>query len=299
MIEKVQNDFLRHITVSKKSTPIYMLYGELGRYPLEIIIKSRMIGFWYRIVLGKPLKLSYIVYQCLFHSPNVNSKWLSCIKSTLTKIGRPDIWQSKQHYHLKSVNLFVKQILIDQHMQDWYSKSAQSSRSLIYFSFKQDFSLERYFILLPRKLYLQLFRIRTSNHKLPIETGRWDDIEIGDRRCPLCATNDIGDEYHYLFRCPYFEIERKLYLKPYFIRRPNMLKFGELLKSNDVNILTKLSKFIQIMPGRVAQSVGYLTRKSGVLGSIPGLATYFRFSFRFFKKGSCQLLAKVCARSTG
>ena len=36
-----------------------------------------------------------------------------------------------------------------------------------------------------------------------------------------------------------------------------------------------------------------------VLGSIPGLATYFRFSFRFFKKGSCQLLAKVCARSTG
>ena len=46
------------------------------------------------------------------------------------------------------------------------------------------------------------------------------------------------------------------------------------------------------MPGRVAQSVGHLTRKSGVLGSIPGLATYFRFSFRFFKKGSCQLLRK-------
>ena len=54
-----------------------------------------------------------------------------------------------------------------------------------------------------------------------------------------------------------------------------------------------------IKPGRVAQSVGHLTRKSGVLGSIPGLATYFRFSFRFFKKGSCQLLAKACARSTG
>ena len=55
---------------------------------------------------------------------------------------------------------------------------------------------------------------------------------------------------------------------------------------------------VNVEPGRVAQSVGHLTRKSGVLGSIPGLATYFRFSFRFFKKGSCQLLAKVCARST-
>ena len=51
-----------------------------------------------------------------------------------------------------------------------------------------------------------------------------------------------------------------------------------------------------LWPDRVAQSVGHLTGKSGVLGSIPGLATYFRFSF---KKGSCQLLAKVCARSTG
>ena len=54
-----------------------------------------------------------------------------------------------------------------------------------------------------------------------------------------------------------------------------------------------------VQPGRVAQSVGHLTRKLGVLGSIPGLAAYFPFSFHFFKKGSCQLLVKVCARSTG
>ena len=39
-----------------------------------------------------------------------------------------------------------------------------------------------------------------------------------------------------------------------------------------------------ILPGRVAQSVGHLTRKSGVLGSIPGLATYFRFSFRYSRR---------------
>ena len=59
------------------------------------------------------------------------------------------------------------------------------------------------------------------------------------------------------------------------------------------------SIFSNLKRGRVAQSVGHLTRKSGVLGLIPGLATYFRFSFRLFKKGSCQLLAKVCERSTG
>ena len=67
----------------------------------------------------------------------------------------------------------------------------------------------------------------------------------------------------------------------------------------DVTASASYPSSSRFLPGRVAQSVGHPTRKSGVLGSIPGLATYFRFSFRFFKKGSCQLLAKVCARSTG
>ena len=60
----------------------------------------------------------------------------------------------------------------------------------------------------------------------------------------------------------------------------------------DILIIYATHAFQIQRPGRVAQLVGHLTRKSGVLGSIPGLATYFRFSFRF-------LLAKVCARSTG
>ena len=75
------------------------------------------------------------------------------------------------------------------------------------------------------------------------------------------------------------------------------------LKDKSKKLKCRLLQFLfgalKVKRGRVAQSVGHLTRKSGVLGSIPGLATYFRFSFRFFKKGSCQLLAKVCARSTG
>ena len=75
------------------------------------------------------------------------------------------------------------------------------------------------------------------------------------------------------------------------------------IENESTNVLKDKVRILKsasmLKPGRVAQSVGHLTRKSGVPGSIPGLATYFRFSFRFFKKGSCQLLAKVCARSTG
>ena len=80
------------------------------------------------------------------------------------------------------------------------------------------------------------------------------------------------------------------------LKKKSIAELGHNGRLKNIRQPTHLSPFF---PGRVAQSVGHLTHKSGVLGSIPGLATYFRFSFRFFKKGSCQLLAKVCARSTG
>ena len=71
-----------------------------------------------------------------------------------------------------------------------------------------------------------------------------------------------------------------------------MLNFCDFIQ---VYVFTTKHHLQLFVLGGVAQSVGHLTCKSGVLGLIPGLATYFRFSFRFFKKGSCQLLAKVCA----
>ena len=48
-----------------------------------------------------------------------------------------------------------------------------------------------------------------------------------------------------------------------------------------------------LMPDPIAQSVARPTQEPEVTGLIPGPATYFRFSFRWFKKGNCQLQAKT------
>ena len=50
--------------------------------------------------------------------------------------------------------------------------------------------------------------------------------------------------------------------------------------------------YLGLEPGRVVQSVGHLTRKSGVPGSIPGLATYFRFSFRLSRRAGVSYWRK-------
>jgi hypothetical protein len=50
----------------KVSTPNFMVYGELGRYPLEIDIKVRMISYWCKLIQGKQSKLSTIAYKLLY-----------------------------------------------------------------------------------------------------------------------------------------------------------------------------------------------------------------------------------------
>jgi hypothetical protein len=52
MLEKVHLKFCKMILNLKTSTPNYMIYGESGRYPVEIDIKIRIISFWAKIIRG-------------------------------------------------------------------------------------------------------------------------------------------------------------------------------------------------------------------------------------------------------
>ena len=47
---------------------------------------------------------------------------------------------------------------------------------------------------------IALARMRTSAHKFPIESGRYDKIPRTERECPL-GCKEVGDEYHYMNTC--------------------------------------------------------------------------------------------------
>ena len=95
-----------------------------------------------------------------------------------------------------------------------------------------------------------MFRLRTSNHKLPIETGRYHQIELKDRICQLCH-KDIGDEFHYLLVCQIFKKERKKYIQRSIGKHPNMLIFIELMTSKTLQVLNGLAIFSGIIMKRV------------------------------------------------
>ena len=64
-LEKIHLDFLKSILKMNGSTLLIMIYGEFGRFPLEIQVKTRMIKFWAKILTGKNTKISYRMYELL------------------------------------------------------------------------------------------------------------------------------------------------------------------------------------------------------------------------------------------
>ena len=94
-------------------------------------------------------------------------------------------------------------------------------------------------------------KFNCANHRMPIVSGRHNGIPVDDRKCNLCDLNDhfnkIGDEFHYLFNCPFFREDRIRYLKRYFYTAPNMYKMTQLFNYVSKKDMLNLAKFICII----------------------------------------------------
>ena len=139
------------------------------------------------------------------------------IKGILDECGLCNIYPCTQ-VNVLWLKHTVKRILCDQYLQQWNSEKCNSSRGINYRMFKHDFKLENYLLKLSTKNARILCKFRTGNVKLPIETGRWFNIERDDRICHLC-NSDVGDEFHYIFNCTSLSAERKEYIPSYYTNR--------------------------------------------------------------------------------
>ena len=125
----------------------------------------------------------------------------------------------------------------------------QNSSKLDFFNiFKNDYTPSCY-LGLTSKLNerKQLVKFRIGNHKLRIETGRYDQIPRVDRLCP---SNQIEDESHFPIYCSKYSTLRNEFYKKIEHIIPNLKQLsssqvvGELMTSSNHYINIQLAKFI-------------------------------------------------------
>ena len=135
----------------------------------------------------KNTKYPYQAYQFIYMCTTGfdDFKWTARIYNILTEICRPDIWYNQHFIRPSYLKQLTKRILIDQYCQQWSNHMSQTNKGNFYKSLKSNLILENYFKLLPEVLSLYVFKLRTANHRLSIETRRWPRTPIEERTCKV------------------------------------------------------------------------------------------------------------------
>ena len=142
--------------------------------------------------------------MCILNKDGIlSSPWIQRIEEILNECGLSHIWIDQSFPNIRWVKLKVRQSLHDQYIQTWHTNLYNSEKCITYRLIKRELQFEKYLCELPPSLFIPLCKYRLSNHKLPIEKGRYLNIERHDRKCVYC--NTLGDEYHYLFECTFFQ----------------------------------------------------------------------------------------------
>ena len=247
-IESFYLKCLKRILKVNKSTPTYMIYGETGCPPIKNDITLRTISFFLKTKHSKTKSLSQNLLCSLFdsvESTNQTSKYLNNIEKMLNEL---PLGFSNLFHHPLPTDMSVKQAIncVKQSIHTQYlliyKENLENSKRIFYRSIKEQFMFEPYLDILPTNLRVPLTKFRLSNHKLPIEKGRWSNVPPSERICPNC--NIIGDEHHYLFECPTVEDARIRNIKSYYYKNSSVYKSQSLFSTRNKRTLIGLAKLV-------------------------------------------------------
>lgn len=250
-IERVHREFMRSILKVKATTMNEFLYGELGRLPLCYIRYARIVKYWFKIVESSEnrlIKQVYLVQKRHFETNDRVINWVSLVKDLLCRYGFGNVWLQQG---VGNVDVFLtcfKQRMKDIYCQVWNNHIQESRKAITYKHIVQSFKPQFYLTNIPRVQYkYAMVNLRLRNNRLRVETGSWTGpgaTTYHQRLCLMCEENQIEDEYHFVMVCVYYAELRCLHIPRYYRARPSMQKFVNLMTTENIKLLNKLSTFV-------------------------------------------------------
>ena len=121
-LNDVSFSFYRYLLGVSKHAPQTGIIGELGRYPIKIVIVKRMLKYWHSLVISDDILLrsAYLSARC-------HSKWFEFIQNILGTYSESNIWSA-----VCNINATVKIIQnnLRKHYQvSWYSELHNDNRT--------------------------------------------------------------------------------------------------------------------------------------------------------------------------
>ena len=151
-VEKVYLKFMRNLLRQNRSVSTPAIYVELGRFPLYVIRKVRIINFRFKIVQSSDSLMFKLLYVYTYDNDSSFYKtWAGYVKLLLCNLGFQYLWRSTAvtGAHISA----VIQTIYDQHLQRHFGEIQASSKLNSYILFRNIFLLFEQYLTCVQNIY--------------------------------------------------------------------------------------------------------------------------------------------------
>ena len=208
-VERLQCNFLKRILGTGDKSSNWAVMSEMGRHPILTKVIAILVKYFFHLCTTKSPILSAAL--CIDMSKTGKSSWFSRVKRVMSYCNIDHLLYTSDavevDHQLKSLKGKIRAIAINCWEQD-KSRYAVNSKLDTYCEIKDSFGMSEYVLKCDNfQLRRAIAKMRISDHRFPIEIGRYEKIGRPQRICTLCFEN-IGDEKHYLFECQQKELKQ-------------------------------------------------------------------------------------------
>ena len=255
-VEKFHTRICKNILGVKRRTSDIACWSELGRYPLSINIICNTFAYYVRLQhaeQGSLLDQAALVQKSLHLShQKIYIVLLNVFARSWLILG------NRQSQGFLSINIGSKHWQKSYESTFWKNKIQKEAinrngKLEILSIIKHNVKFENYLRHLNLSQRLIISKLRLSDHNLPIEHGRKNNIPRHKRYCTKCKSGAVGDEFHTLMICCQPEIQSirslALYEISKLIPQFNMLSLKEkciyIMSCCDINCTKIVAPFIR------------------------------------------------------
>ena len=199
-VELLYLSFLKWTMGVGKRTSNAAVWGDCGRAPVIITMLKQIFSYVNRLICLHQEDSQSLVTLAYREQQKLGLKWYKGISSmfyeaTQRRLDERQLIAPQQ----------IRQSIEEKYVQVWDQERRSNRKLGFYNSIKEKFGLESYLTDVPKhKELISLARLRSSSHKLRIETGRYktNRTKPVERACLFCT--DIS-QAELLGELPYFE----------------------------------------------------------------------------------------------
>ena len=223
-IDAVQNKSMRVFLGVHRYAANQMLEGDMGWLPSKIRRKVNLLRFWNHLNVMNNERLTNFLFNYEYEN---NGVWCRSVKRIFKEINLEILYETKQVCDLK----ICEQLLGEKYKEEWRILANKKSKLKLYLDIKQEFGLENHIKLnLSRNERSVLSQLRCSILPIQIEIGRFINLKVEERLCPICNSGLIETECHFLFKCSKYQIEREEFYRKTSINENDYENHTVLLK---------------------------------------------------------------------